>query len=211
MKYLSLWICLICIGLFIFEVYFPVFVNTFMLTDQAFIKPWQFFTAIFLHATLLHLLYNLFALFLFGLILEKLIGSKRFLLLFIFSGLFANFLSFFWYPNSLGASGAIMAIIGTIAVLRPMMATIGFGMILPMFALAIIWVIGSIMGIFGFGDQTTGHLAHLSGILIGILYGFYLRFRAKNNLFNTTIYKSKMKVIIPEDTLRRWEDYYIKK
>jgi len=154
-------------------------------------------------------LYNLFALFLFGIILERLIGSNKFLGLFIVGGVFANFLSFFWYPNALGASGAIMALIGCLAILRPMMAVWAFGMILPMFFLAVVWVVGSILGIFGFGDQNLGHLAHLSGLFVGILYGMYLRLVKKREKENSTVFQSK--IVLPEGYMRRWEDAYINK
>ena len=172
-KYFSLWICIAIVGIFVVQLLFSGFTNSFILTSRALIEPWRFVTAIFLHSSLLHLLYNLFSLIFFGLILENLIGSKKFLMLFIVSGIFANILSFSFYPSALGASGAIMALIGCVAVLRPMMVVWAFGIILPMFALAIIWVIASILGIFGLGEQNIGYLAHLSGILIVILYGLY--------------------------------------
>jgi hypothetical protein len=157
----------------------------------------------------IHLAYNLFALFIFGLILERTIGSRKFLLLFLISGIIANVFTFYFYPNSLGASGAIMAVIGCLAVLRPMMAVFSFGVILPMFAVAIVWIIGSFLGIFGFGDQGVGYIAHLSGLFIGVLYGFFLRLKNKDN--NFSVYSSDKKVVIPEDTMRGWEKVYFGK
>jgi len=207
LKFYSLWLCLICVIIFVLQVFVKGFTDIFILSANALSKPWQFLTAIFLHGSIVHLLYNIFALLFFGLILEKLIGSKKFSLLFIFSGLFANLVSFFWYPNSLGASGAIMAIIGALAVLKPMMAVWAFGLILPMFVLAIIWIIGSFLGIFGFGEQNIGHLTHLSGILIGVLYGFFLRLKAKYNKHKIG-YTSR--IVIPESYIQQWENYYLK-
>jgi uncharacterized protein len=208
-KFYSLWISLLCVIVFILQQFIPGFTESLYLSSMAFARPWQFITAMFLHASLMHLFYNLFALFLFGIILEKLIGSEKFLGLFIFGGIFANFISFFWYPNALGASGAIMTIIGTLAILKPMMAVWGFGMILPMFFLAVIWVVGSIMGIFGFGDQNAGHLAHLSGVFIGILYGMYLRLTKKNEKEKSTFFQSKL--VLPESYMRMWEDQHLRR
>ena len=45
-------------------------------------EVWRFLTSVFLHGGLGHLVYNLFALVLFGSILERLIGSKKFLIVF---------------------------------------------------------------------------------------------------------------------------------
>lgn len=208
-KFLSLWFCLICIIVFVIQLLIPDFTDLFYLSENAWKMPWQFITAVFLHGSITHLLYNLFALFLFGIILEKLIGSKKFFWLFLFSGLFANIISFFWFPNALGASGAIMAVLGTLAVLRPMMVVWAFNMPMPMFILAIIWVAGSVLGLFGFGDSGVGHLAHLSGIFLGILYGLFLRLKHKTQKENSIIFERK--ILIPEEDMRKWEDFYIKR
>ena len=207
-KFYSLWLCLACVLVFLLQIWIPLFTQTFILSQDALVKPWQFLSAIFLHGSLTHLLYNIFALFIFGLILERTIGSRKFVLLFLVSGVLANLFSFYFYPNSLGASGAIMALIGCLAVLRPMMAVFSFGIILPMFAVAIIWIIGSFLGIFGFGDQGVGYIAHLSGLFIGVLYGFFLRLKNKQN--NSSVYTSR-RIVIPEDTMRSWERVYFGK
>lgn len=198
---ITLWLAGICIVLFIFQNIIPNFTETFMLTSEALTKPWQFITAIFLHGSITHLFYNLFALILFGFILEKIIGSKKFLLLFLISGIIANIISFPFYNASLGASGAIYAIMGCLALLRPGMTVWVFNLPMPMFIAAIIWTAGSIMGIFGFGDAGTGHIAHLSGIFLGVVYGIYLRIKypRKRNIEN--------KIIIHEESMRNWEDH----
>lgn len=208
-RYYTLWLSLICIVIFILQVAISGFTEIFMLSENALAMPWQFMTAIFLHANVAHLLYNLFALVIFGMILENLIGGKKFLTLFLASGLLANIISFPFYPNALGASGAIMAIIGTLAILKPLMSVWAFGMIIPMFIAAILWTAGSVLGIFGFGDQTTGHLAHLSGIFVGILYGLILKIRAKRGRNNTLVFRRRIK--IPESTARSWENFYFGK
>lgn len=204
-RFFSLWIAGLCITLFLIQNIISGFTEFFMLTSNALTMPWQFLTAVFLHGSPIHLLYNLFALFFFGLVVERLIGSRRFLILFILSGVIVNILSFSFYPSSLGASGAIMALIGVAALLKPMMVVWAFGLPMPMFVLAIIWVGGSILGIFGFGDQSTGHIAHLFGILIGLIYGLYLRLRKKRHIENAG-FVFQRKIVLPEAEMRRWED-----
>jgi len=77
----------------------PNFTKTFVLNQLAYPQIWRFATAIFLHANITHLFYNLFALFFFGIALEKLIGSRKFLLVFFTSGIIANIISFNFYPS----------------------------------------------------------------------------------------------------------------
>jgi len=186
------------------QLFITGFTRFFFLSEDALMMPWQFLTAVFLHGSLAHLFYNLFALFLFGFILEKSIGSKRFFWLFIVSGILANLISWFWFPNALGASGAIMAVIGCLAVLRPAMTVWAFNLPMPMFVAALLWIAGNVLGLFGIGDPTTGYLAHLSGIVVGIVYGFYLRIHFKRIKDGYSVYKSR--IVINEEAMRRWED-----
>jgi len=209
-RFFSLWIALVLVIVYLMQVFIFGFTEMFYLTSEALSMPWQFLTAIFLHGGLAHLVYNLFALILFGLILESLIGSKKFLIMYLLAGIFANLISFMFYPSSLGASGAIMAIIGCLAALRPMMTVWAFSLPMPMFVLAIIWVVGSVMGVFGLGDPTTGHIAHLSGIVVGLLYGLYLRFKKKKQESNSSGVLFKRKIDLPEGYMRAWENYHLK-
>lgn len=208
MKFMALWLCFACIVIFVVQMLIPGFTEQFMLTSSALAEPWQFLTAVFLHGSITHLLFNLFALFVFGIVLEGLIGSRKLFWLFIISGIIANLVSFYWYPNSLGASGAIMAVIGCLAVLRPKMTVWAFNLPMPMFIAAIIWIGADVLGVFGLGDPGVGHLAHVSGIMAGILYGLYLRKKYPKANVNSF---SHSKVILNEGYMRNWEDYYMKK
>jgi membrane associated rhomboid family serine protease len=199
-KFATLWISLILIIIFGIETIYPAVESSFLLDQSAVFQPWRFITSIFLHASLIHLISNLFALIIFGLILETTIGTRRFLLVFFITGILANIVSFFFYPSSLGASGAIMGIIGTLTIIRPTMGIFAFGMIIPMFIAAIIWVIIDAIGVFM--PDNIGHYAHLSGIFFGIIFGFLFK------QFHET--RRKRHVIeIPEHILRRWEAIYM--
>lgn len=207
-RFYALWLCLACIVIFIIQLIIPSFTETFMLTPDALSRPWQFLTAVFLHGGIAHLLYNLVALLMFGLVLEQTIGSRKFIVFYLLAGIIANIFSFLVYPNqsALGASGAIMGIIGVVAVLKPTMTIWLYSLPMPMFVGAIVWIAGSVLGIFGFGDQGVGHLAHLSGILVGLIYGFYLRLRYYKK--SAGVYQNS-RIIIPEDSMRSWEDSYM--
>jgi len=140
-------------------------------SNLKFSEPWRLLTSLFAHSGMPHLLSNLFALGLFGLILEGRIGSKKLFWLFIISGLIINLLT--PYPRSLGASGAIFAILGTLIVLRPLMIVWVSGMPLPMILAGIIWFAQNMFGLFV--PSNIGHIAHLGGLFIGLGTGFYWR------------------------------------
>ena len=200
LKFVSLWLALLCIVMFVLQLLIPGFTDSLVLNQQSFVQPWRFVTSIFLHASLIHLLYNLFALVLFGLILERLIGSNRFLLVFFTSGILANLISVNFYSSSLGASGAIFGIIGAVAVLRPLMTVWAFNLPMPMFIAAALWALGDLIGVFM--PSETANIAHLSGLALGIVLGLVFRITIKSN-------KSKeYKIRIPESDIREWEDRY---
>jgi len=202
-RFYAVWLSLLCIGVFILQMIIGGFTDVFVLNEQSFFQPWRFLTSIFLHADILHLMFNLFALLLFGSILEKIIGGKKFLLLFFVSGIFANLMAVNFYSSSLGASGAVYGILGCLAILRPKMAVWVYGMPMPMFIAAILWIAAGIFGLFV--PSNIGHIAHLSGIGVGFIFGIYLRTRKKKPSIE---FETKFK--IPETYMRDWEDTYIR-
>lgn len=88
----------------------------------AFYKPlvviygqyFRFITSIFMHIGITHLLFNSFALYIFGSELEILIGKIKYLALFLLSGLGGNVAGYFFSPENIsaGASGGIFGIFG---------------------------------------------------------------------------------------------------
>ena len=75
---------------------------------------WRLFTSMFLHGSVLHLAFNMFALWQVGRLVERIFGSLRFAGLYLLAGLAGSLASVLWNPhvNSVGASGAIFGIIG---------------------------------------------------------------------------------------------------
>src|SRR4029077_320616 len=81
---------------------------------------WRLFTSLFLHYGVLHLLFNLYALFLLGPALERSIGSFRFIICYLLSGIGSGLgvvmfhaLGFTPAEELVGASGSIMGVVGT--------------------------------------------------------------------------------------------------
>jgi len=201
-RFYALWLCLVCIIVFAIQSFFPVVTDVLLLNQDSFIKfqVWRFVSAIFVHGGLVHLMYNLFALALFGSMLEKFIGGKRFLWVFFLSGIIANIIAVNFYPASLGASGAVYGILGALVVIKPLMMVWAMGFPMPMFIAGVLWVLG---GVFGLFDPTgnTGHIAHLGGIGVGFIIGIIFRITRKKKIVP--------KIEINENNMRKWERSYV--
>ncbi len=77
-------------------------------------QNWRLITAIFLHAGILHIAFNAYALWIFGRVVEDELGSLRFVLIFFVTGFVASAASYAFGPNAVGvgASGAIFGVFG---------------------------------------------------------------------------------------------------
>jgi membrane associated rhomboid family serine protease len=77
-------------------------------------EPWRMITSTFLHGSPVHLLFNMYSLFIFGPAIERFIGRVRFLALYLVSGFAGSVAVLLLAPDSdvLGASGAIFGLIG---------------------------------------------------------------------------------------------------
>lgn len=166
---------------FLLQSFIPGFTQLFWFDPAAIAShPWGFLTAMFLHGGLLHLLFNGFALYMFGPILERKIGSNKFLALFLAAGVIG---SIFYYafvalhitPSlpALGASGAIYGILGALAVLTPDLLVLVFFIPMSMRNAAVVWVLLEFLGTL---DAASGiaSAAHLGGLFFGFAFGKYL-------------------------------------
>jgi hypothetical protein len=140
--------------------------------------PWMFVTSIFLHFDSSHLILNLIALFFFGTTLERVIGGRNFIAIFLVSGVVGNvgymLTASSPYVPVIGASGAIYGVMGTLAVISPFTLVWVYGMMpVPLVVAAFLWVFLDFTGLFMPSD--IAHGAHLAGMLIGIIYGAYVR------------------------------------
>lgn len=150
----------------------------------AFDRPWTFVTSMFLHADISHIFFNMFALFVFGLPLERILGSQRFFILYFLSGILGSigYIVTTSDPTipAIGASGAIYGLMGTLAMLMPgAMVFIGGFFPMPMIFAVFFWTISEFLGLFAPSNIARG--AHLAGLFLGIAYGLYLRKQAEKN------------------------------
>ena len=137
---------------------------------------WQPVTYMFVHSGMNHLFFNMLALLFFGLSVEKAIGSKEFLLLYLLTGTLCGVLSLALYvlcgvPVALvGASGAIYGILLAYAVIFPR-SRIYVWWIIPVPApiLVLLYAVIELANQF-YGASGVAHLTHLAGFAVAWLY-----------------------------------------
>jgi membrane associated rhomboid family serine protease len=133
-------------------------------------EPWRFLTAAFLHSTTpLHILFNMYALWLVGPFLEQAFGRGRFLALYLLAALggsvgvllLADPLDPGWYTGVVGASGAVFGLFGAIIpVLRRMGRNAGQIVVLIVINMALPFVMPNI-----------AWEAHVGGLVVGLAIG----------------------------------------
>lgn len=183
---ITLWLIAICVVVFVIQQIFPDVTDALSFTPaSAFSSPWTFVTAIFLHANVTHILFNMIALFFFGIYLERKISKRNYILIFFLAGIIGNIGYMISSPGSdipgLGASGAIYGIMGTLTVLEPTTTVFIYGIPMPMFVAAIVWFATEFFGLFVPSD--IAHGAHLGGLFVGIIAGLYFRNQLRKNVF----------------------------
>jgi membrane associated rhomboid family serine protease len=180
-KHATLWIAGICVVVFIFQKLISWITNELALNSAlAFYKPWTFVTAMFLHGSLVHLMFNMLALVIFGLVLEQTLGTKKFLILYFSTGIFAGLASVLFYNSVIGASGAIFGIIGALVALKPKMIVYLYGLPVPMYIAGILYAAIDLFGVFF--PSNTANIAHLAGSLIGLILGLTIYKKYKEGL-----------------------------
>lgn len=201
-KHYTLWLTGIIAAVFALQVFFPAVTANFRLVSAyAWSRPWTLLTAIFLHASVTHVLFNGFGLVMFGSILEQIIGSKRFLAVFFTAGLLSSIASTFFYNAVVGASGAIFGVIGALAVLQPNLTVWVYYIPMPMYVAAVVWAASDLFGfIVPTGIANAGHLA---GLATGIIAGFIIR--GKKLLRFTSDSSGKRVNILTAEEFDRWE------
>ncbi len=141
---------------------------------------WQFFTYMFLHGDLGHILINMFVLWMFGGDLERKWGEKRFLRYYLITGVGAGFIYYLSAVNSaiptIGASGAIFGVLVAFAMTFPeRVVTLLVFFIFPLRIkakhLVMLFAGIELLSSLSYGkSEGIARFAHLGGMLIGYLY-----------------------------------------
>lgn len=132
---------------------------------------WRLFTPMLLHGSLMHLLFNMYALMAFGPTLESYYGHVRYLALYVLAGFAGNVASFIFSPaNSLGSSTAIFGLLGAYGVFlyqnRELLGGRGRRGLVNIIVIAgINLLIGTMPGIDNWG--------HIGGLVGGVIFGWF--------------------------------------
>jgi len=192
---------IINVVIYVVQLLVPGFTDQFVLvSSDVLFRPWTLVTSMFLHASVTHLLYNMFALALFGSFLEKFVSSKKFLIAYFAGGLVASIGSVFFYNSILGASGAIFAIQGYLATIKPRMMMWVYGAPMPMFLAVLLWALLNFVGIFF--PAGIAYASHLFGLGFGILFALFVHGFPKWD-------RSKKENYPPDEELDAWEERYM--
>lgn len=145
---------------------------------------WQFVTYMFAHANMSHIIFNMLALFFFGVQVERRMGSSEFLLFYFFCGIAAGIFSFAFYMMTgsyntflLGASGVVYAVLFAYAVFYPD----NMIYIMGIFPVKSVYLVMGYTAIEIFSHISnpysgTAHLTHLAGFGFAYIY-FLVRLR----------------------------------
>ena len=135
------------------------------------IAPWQMVTTIFVHGGFLHILFNLFSLYVLGRQLEPMVGRARFAALFFLSGIGGSVAVLLLAPDTfvVGASGAIFGLFAAYFVIARHLGANGTQLIV---------IIGINLAL-GFFLPNIAWQAHLGGLIVGALIGLiYVKTRS---------------------------------
>jgi membrane associated rhomboid family serine protease len=138
-------------------------------------KIWQLVTHLFMHGGLFHLFFNMFALYMFGGMMEQLWGSKRFFNFYMICGIVAGLVHLLLEKGvapAVGASGAIMGLLAAFAYLFP--NTPLYLMFIPIpikakYALPGLMALDLFGGIYQVEGDNIAHWAHLGGAAAGFI------------------------------------------
>ena len=206
MLFVALWLCAACVAMFFAQMAYGT--EPFLLINELkWAEPWRMITSIFAHADIMHLFSNLLALGFFGLFLEGRIGSKKLFLLFMASGIIVSVLS--TYDRSLGASGAVYAVLGCLAFLRPWMVIYVYFIPMPMVVALVLWFLQDVFGLFY--PSNVANLSHIFGLVMGVAAGLYWKKqygdkpKAREDRGLSEIEEMEL-----NQKLDEWEDQYMK-
>ncbi len=138
---------------------------------------WQLITFQFLHGSFGHILFNMFALWMFGMEIENLWGSKKFLYFYLLAGVVAGLCHLFISPllgalpaPTIGASGGVYGVLVAFALLFPNRYIFLYFFIPIKAKYLITFLIVMEIMLIDSAHSTVAHLAHLGGALAGLIF-----------------------------------------
>jgi len=156
-----------------------------MMTSQTLANPlqwWRLVTYSFAHGDLMHLLFNMLALFIFGPLVERKYGPIEFMCFYFVTAVLGAVVWGILHINTsdamLGASGAISGVIMIVICSYPRMPIYLWGILeMPMWLMGVLFIGYDLLGFLGIGGNShVAHDVHLLGVGVGALY-WWLKWR----------------------------------
>lgn len=146
------------------------------------LRVWQLATYMFLHGSIFHILFNMLTLWMFGVELERMWGSRYFAKFYFVSGIGAGLTQLLaslvpiapfaqmYYAQTIGASGAVYGLLLAYAIYFPRRELLFYGLF-PIQVRYFVLIMGGIALVSAMnGAGGVAHMAHLGGIAAGYMY-----------------------------------------
>lgn len=143
-------------------------------------RPWTIITNLFVHGSFGHIFFNMISLYFLGSFFTRLVGEKNFLKIYFAGGVLGNiFYLLLASPFSvgIGASGAIFALGGALAIMAPKIPVFIFFIPVPL----PLWAAMALFLIISFLFRGIAWQAHLGGLILGLVAGYF--FKKKRRAF----------------------------
>jgi hypothetical protein len=172
-------IILICIVVFLLDHISNGFLSMYLAFNPHYVmqRPWTLLTYMFVHDyyNINHLLLNMFVLFFFGMELERRVGEVKFLEIYILSGIVAALGQMMISGGfQVGASGAIYGVMGCLAIIAPEIQVLLL-FVIPLSIRAAVVLYALIDFLFVGASDNIGHMAHITGLLVGLAFGLLMK------------------------------------
>lgn len=153
--------------------------SNFNMMNSNFYQLYRLFTSVFLHAGIIHLICNMYSLYIIGPQLESFYGKTKYTIIFLGSGIIGNLLSMTFLQGleiSVGASGAIFGLLGALLYFgyhyRVYLSGVIKSQIIPLIVLNLL---------IGFMISDINNLAHIGGLIGGILISMMVGVKYKSS------------------------------
>ena len=163
---------------------FSTFENTYLINNEW----WRLFAPVFIHFSLIHLVFNCLWIYVLGQKIEKIDGKILFITLIIFSGICGNYAQFISTGPSLfgGLSGCVYGMFGYTMITEFQKSRIIYGLPPAIYIFMIAWLVLGFIGVLSlFGLGNIANFAHLGGLIAGIIMAMVV------TMFEKSTYKNE--------------------
>lgn len=159
---------------------FSTFENTYLINNEW----WRLFAPVFIHFSLIHLVFNCLWIYVLGQQIEKIDGKILFITLIIFSGICGNYAQFISTGPSLfgGLSGCVYGMFGYTMITEFQKSRIIYGLPPAIYIFMIAWLVLGFIGVLSlFGLGNIANFAHLGGLIAGVIMAMVVTILSKDS------------------------------